>query len=136
MQGETKICVQAHYVMENICINKHMFAQRKLQLTRIEFWIHACFFTKNSQKMAENLEKIWIWCSLLVMMLGDIVRVQGQLLDMVIQLKIPKKSEKHQKKIQMVLRMSWTGFSIHSRPSAYIYPNREISLGLTKSEEK
>ena len=36
MQGETKFCVQAHYVMENICINKHMFAQRELQLTRIE----------------------------------------------------------------------------------------------------
>ena len=64
MQRKTKFCLQVHYVMESICINKHMFAQRNLQLTRIELWIPSCFFTKNSQKngrkFRENLNMVLI----------------------------------------------------------------------------
>ena len=29
MQGKMKICVQVYDVIEAICVNKHMFAQRK-----------------------------------------------------------------------------------------------------------
>ena len=54
MQRKTKFCVQVHYVMESICINKHMFAQRNLQLTRIELWI-----TKNSQKNGRKFRENW-----------------------------------------------------------------------------
>jgi hypothetical protein len=54
---------------------------------------------KNSNKIAEKLVKIREWCSLLVMMFGNIFRVQGALPNMVIYAKIVRKSEKNQKKM-------------------------------------
>ena len=77
MQGETKICVQAHYVMENICINKHCLHKETYNLLGLNYESLHAFSPKIVRKMAENLEKIGIWCSLLVMMLSDIFRVQG-----------------------------------------------------------
>ena len=72
MQGETKFCVQAHYVMENICINKHCLHKETYNLLGLNYES-----LKIARKMVENLEKIGIRCSLLVMMLDEIFRVQG-----------------------------------------------------------
>ena len=58
MQRKSKFCVQVHNVMESICIYKHMFAQRKLQLTKIKYESFHAFSLKMARKMAENLEKI------------------------------------------------------------------------------
>ena len=132
MQRKTKFCVQVHYVMESICINKHMFAQRNLQLTRIELWI-----TKNSQKNGRKFRENWNK----VLIVSDDVGWNFQSPGMTskygnLTKNTQKNQKKHQKKIKIVLRMSCTGFSIHSRSSACIYPKREISLGLTKTEEK
>jgi hypothetical protein len=48
-------------------------------MVRDNFQIRKCalFQMKNSNKIAEKLVKIREWCSLLVMMFGNVFRVQG-----------------------------------------------------------
>ena len=109
-----------------------MFAQRKLQLTKIEVWILPCFFTKNGQKNArkfrENLNKVLI--------VGDDVGWHFQSpgttsrygnLTKNTQKKWEKTSEKNTNGLENV--MYWFQYSFKV---LCIYPKMEISPGLTK----
>ena len=82
-----------------------MFAQRNLQLTRIELWIPACFFTKNSQKNGRKFRENWN----MVLSVGDDVEWHFQSPGMPSRYgNLAKNTQKINKKIQMLLRMSCT----------------------------
>jgi hypothetical protein len=53
------------------------------------------YLNDNSNKIVETSVNIGGWCSQLVTMRGNIFRVQGRLPNMVIDPKIPRKSDKN-----------------------------------------